>query len=80
MSKEEVKNKVKSIIAEQLVCDVSDLKDDINLNEVFYMDSLDQSNIIVNIEKQFGINIPDQDSMSFNTVDDCVEIVEKQIV
>lgn len=42
------------------------------------MDSLDQVEAIMEIEKQFGITIPDESASTFTTVQDIVNFIDQQ--
>ena len=68
--------KIKDIIIEQLQVDESDVNMDTNLIKDLSADSLDAVEIIMAIEDQFGIEIPDEDAEKFQTVEDLVKYVE----
>ncbi len=68
--------KIKDIIIEQLQVDESDVNMDTNLMKDLSADSLDAVEIIMAIEDQFGIEIPDEDAEKFLTVEDLVKYVE----
>ena len=52
---------------------------DSNLNDDLGLDSLDTTDIIMHIEKEFGISIPDIDAEKIHTVGQLVEYVYKKI-
>lgn len=45
--------------------------------EVFGLDSLDQFEIIMHLEEEFGIEIPDEDAESLGTIDAMVAYIDK---
>lgn len=77
MNREEIEIKVKEIVAETAECEISEINDQTNLEETLGMDSLDRAVLLVEIEKEFGITIPDDDADKVITTKDCVDLVEK---
>lgn len=75
-SKEEIKTKFIGMVAEKFGVDY----EDINLNSSFTVnlgaDSLDQVEMVMNVEKTFGVSIPDADAQHFETVGDVTEYLE----
>jgi len=69
-------NKIKEIIAEQLSVDEDAVKMDTHLMKDLEADSLDAVEIIMAIEDEFGIEVPDEDAEKFQTVSDIVGYVE----
>ena len=69
--------KVKDIIIEQLQVDESEVTMDTNLMKDLSADSLDAVEIIMAIEDEYGIEIPDEDVMNFKTVNDIVNYIEE---
>ena len=70
-------DKIKDIIIEQLQVEESDVDMDTNLMKDLSADSLDAVEIIMAIEEEFGMEIPDEDAESFQTVADLVKYVEE---
>lgn len=77
MNREEIEIKVKEIVAEKAECEISEVNDQTNLEETLGMDSLDRVELLMEIEKEFGITIPDDDADKVITTKDCVDLVEK---
>jgi acyl carrier protein len=75
----EVETKVRKIICEQL--DVPE--DDIVLSASFVddlgADSLDQVELIMAMEEEFDISIPDEDAEKIKTVKDAVDYITKAL-
>ena len=69
-------DKIKEIIVEQLGCDESAISMDTNLMKDLEADSLDAVEIIMAIEDEFGIEIPDEDAEKILVVSDLVKFVE----
>jgi len=70
-------DKIKDIIIDQLQVEESDVDMDTNLMKDLSADSLDAVEIIMAIEEEFGIEIPDEDAENFQTVADLVKYVEE---
>ena len=70
-------DKIKEIIVEQLQVDASEITLDTNLIKDLSADSLDAVEIIMAIEDEYGIEIPDEDAENIQTVQDLVNFVEE---
>jgi acyl carrier protein len=71
--------KVRDIIAEQLDVDKEQITPETNLMKDLEADSLDAVEIIMAIEDEFEIEVPDEDAEKFKTVSDIVAYVESQL-
>ena len=69
-------DKIKSIIAEQLGVEEDAVKIEKHLMKDLEADSLDAVEIIMAIEEEFDIEVPDEDAEKFQTVSDIVKYVE----
>ena len=70
-------DKIKDIIVEQLQVEETEISMDTNLMKDLSADSLDAVEIIMAIEDEYGIEIPDEDAEKFQTVGDLVRYVEE---
>ena len=70
-------DKIKEIIIEQLQVDESEVTMDTNMMKDLSADSLDAVEIIMAIEDEFAIEIPDEEAEKFHTVKDLVKYVEE---
>ncbi|MDD6154621.1 MAG: acyl carrier protein [Eubacteriales bacterium] len=70
-------DKIKDIIMEQLGVDESMITMDTNLMKDLEADSLDAVDIIMSIEEEFGLEIPDEEAEGFQTVGDLVRYVDE---
>lgn len=68
--------KVKEIIANQLSVKVADIKDETNIAEELGADSLDLVEILMSLEDEFGVSIPDEAIPEIKTIKDIVEFIE----
>ena len=72
--------KVQAILAKQLRLDPSKITMESLIKKDLGADSLDILQLLMRIEDQYGIVIPDQELAQFNTVGDVVKYLEKQEV
>ena len=73
----DVANKVKEIIAEQLGQDLEKIVDDANFTDDLGADSLDTVELVMALEDEFDVEIPEEDSANIKTVKDAVDYIEK---
>ena len=72
--------KVQTILAKQLRLDPSKITLESQIKKDLGADSLDILQLLMRIEDQYGIVIPDQALAQFNTVGDVVKYLEQQEV
>ena len=70
--------KIREIIMEQLNVDQDDVTMDTHLMKDLEADSLDAVEIIMAMEDEFEIEIPDDDAEKFQNVSDIVRFVEEK--
>ena len=70
-------DEIKDIIIDQLQVEESEVTMDTNLMKDLSADSLDAVEIIMAIEEEYGIESPDEDAETFQTVGDLVKYVEE---
>ena len=71
-----VLEKVKAILAEQFDVEEDKVTADTDLQEDLGADSLDTVELIMELEKQFDVTIPDTDAEKIQTVGDAVAYIE----
>ncbi len=59
--------------------DLSDLKGDIPIREQVELDSMDFLDIIMELRKRYGIDVPESDYMEFTTLDGSVYYLEPRM-
>ena len=69
--------KVKAIIIDKLGVDESEVTNDASFTNDLGADSLDTVELIMELEKEFDIQIPDDEAEGIATVGDAVSFVEK---
>ena len=75
----EAKEKVKAIIVDKLGVDESEVTNDASFTNDLGADSLDTVELIMELEKEFDIQIPDDEAEGIATVGDAISFVEKAI-
>ena len=71
-----VEKRVKEIVAEQLGKDESEVKSESSFIDDLGADSLDIVELVMAMEDEFGIEIPDEDAEKIKTVKDVVEYIK----
>tara|TARA_Y100000588_G_C13671929_1_gene676586 strand:- start:114 stop:347 length:234 start_codon:yes stop_codon:yes gene_type:complete len=75
----DVTTKVKAIIVDKLGVDESEVTNDASFTNDLGADSLDTVELIMELEKEFDIQIPDDEAESIATVGDAIKFVELAI-
>ncbi len=75
----EIADRVREIIAEQLLVDVEDVIDKAFLQDDLGADSLDAVELIMAFEDAFGVEIPDEVAEGLKTVKQAVDYVEELV-
>ncbi|RKX39635.1 MAG: acyl carrier protein [Thermotogae bacterium] len=70
MTKEELVDRVRELIAEKLSLEVEDITEESDLVEDLDADSLDLVDLIMAVEDEFGVSIADEDVEKIKTVGD----------
>ena len=74
---EDIASRVKAIIVDKLTVDENEVTPTAEFSKDLGADSLDQVELIMEFEKEFGITIPDEDAEKIKTVNDVVAYIEK---
>ena len=72
----EIKEKVVEIIVDKLGVDAAEVKDEASFTNDLGADSLDTVDLIMELEKQFDVTIPDTDAEKIQTVGYAVAYIE----
>ena len=78
MSNEEIFEKLKEIIVNQLGVEEANIKEDATFVDDLSADSLDIVELVMNIEEEFEIEIPDEDAEKIVTVGDVVNYIKER--
>ncbi|GFR34838.1 acyl carrier protein [Thermobrachium celere] len=69
--------KIRNIIAEQLNLDESEITEATTFEELG-VDSLDLFQILISLEDEFGVEIPNEDAENIKTVKDVVDYIKER--
>jgi acyl carrier protein len=73
-----VADKVKSIIAEQLGVKLEEVTDSATFVDDLGADSLDTVELVMALEEEFKIEIPDEDAEKMTTVGQAIKYIEEK--
>jgi len=79
LTKDEIRAKIKKIVVENLGVSEDQVTDDAQFSQDLGADSLDQVELVMSLEEEFGAEIRDEDADSLNTVGDAIAYIEKRI-
>ena len=71
-----VEQRVREIVAEQLERDVNEVTNAASLIDDLGADSLDVVELVMKMEEEFGIEIPDEEAEKIKTVNDVVQYIK----
>ena len=74
----EISAKVKAIIVDKLVIDESEVTNDSNFMSDLGADSLDTVELIMEFEKEFDLQIPDDEAEKITTVGEAIKYIENK--
>lgn len=74
-----ITDEVKEILSDQLDVNIDDINLDSKLSDDLGADSLDAIDIVMTIEDQYSIEVPDEVIESMKTVEDIVNFIETHI-
>lgn len=73
-----VEERIKSIIAEQLGVKAEDVTAEASFIDDLGADSLDTVELIMALEEEFGIEIPDEDAEKMSNVGDTIKYIDEK--
>ena len=76
MTEEEIFNKIKTLIADNFNVDQDKITENTNFTNDLDADSIDLVEFILQLEDEFGSEIPDEEAEKIKTVGDAVSYIE----
>ena len=73
----DIQDRVKAIIVDKLTVDENEVTPNAEFSKDLGADSLDTVELIMEFEKEFDIQIPDEDAEKISTVGDAVKYIEE---
>jgi len=74
-----ISEKVKSVIAEQLGVKPEEVTDDAKFVDDLGADSLDTVELVMALEEEYGVEIPDGDAEKLTTVGEAIKYIDEKI-
>ena len=73
-----VAERVRKIVVEQLGVKEDELKNDASFVDDLGADSLDTVELVMALEEEFGVEIPDEDAEKITTVGDAIKYIDEK--
>lgn len=78
-SPEEIAKRVKALIAESLGANIADVVPEASFVDDLGADSLDIVELLIAIEREFSIKIPDEEAEKISTVQDAILHIQSRV-
>ncbi len=79
MTSEEIETKVKEIVVNELSVDADQVTPDAAFVDDLGADSLDTVELVMKLEEEFEIEIPDEDAAGIRTVGDAIKYIQGHV-
>jgi acyl carrier protein len=79
LTQEEIFGKVKDLVSKQLSIDEKEITTDASFIEDLGADSLDTVELIMSLEEEFDIEIPDEEAEKIKTVQNVVDYIKNHL-
>ncbi len=79
MERAEIESKMRELLVEELGLDADAIAMDARFEEDLEVDSLGVVELLMALEDNFGVQIPDEEAESIGTVGQAVDLVEKKL-
>ncbi len=79
MEKSEIQDKLTDVLVEELGLDKDKIKGDATFEEDLEVDSLGVVELLMALEDNFGVSIPDEEAESIRTVGQAVDLVHQKL-
>ena len=79
MDRDEIFDKVKVVIVDQLGVEEDDVLDDATFVDDLGADSLDIVELVMALEEEFGVSIPDEQAEKIKSVGDAVDFIVEAV-
>ena len=79
MDRSEVSEKLTGVLVSELGLDAEKIKDDAHFEEDLDVDSLGVVELLMALEDEFGVKIPDEEAESIMTVGQAVDLVHTKL-
>ena len=77
MAKEEIFEKLKELVVDQLGVEEDEVTMEASMQDDLGADSLDLVDLVMSVEEEFGVKVADEDLENITTVGDIVDYIEE---
>lgn len=78
MAKEEIFDKLKELVADQLGVEEDEVTMEATMQDDLGADSLDLVDLVMSVEEEFGVKVADEDLENIKTIGDIVNYIEER--
>ncbi len=71
-------DKVKELMAQQLNKDIAEITEEKEIVKDLGADSLDVVEMLMSLEEEFNVTVPEEDAINIKTVGDIVKVIENK--
>ncbi len=71
-------DKVKELISQQLGKDISEITEEKEIVKDLGADSLDVVEMLMSLEEEFDVTVPEEDAVNIKTVGDIIKVIEEK--
>jgi acyl carrier protein len=79
MEEVRMEDKIKKIIAEQLDVDIAEVKVEASFVDDLGADSLDTVELVMALEEEFSVEIPDEEAEKITTVQHAIDFIRARV-
>jgi acyl carrier protein len=79
MDRAQVSDRLKEVLVGELGLDADKIRDDANFEEDLEVDSLGVVELLMALEDEFGVKIPDEEAEEIHTVGQAIDLVHSKL-
>jgi acyl carrier protein len=79
MERTEIESKLTDLLVDELGIERDDIRPDAKFEEDLDVDSLGVVELLMALEDNFGVKIPDEEAEQISTVGEAIDLVEKKL-
>jgi acyl carrier protein len=79
MDRSELASRLTQVLVDELGLDADKIREDANFEEDLEVDSLGVVELLMALEDEFGVKIPDEDAENIHTVGQAIDLVQAKL-